>query len=90
MADDLAEPLALIYTNLLKDREVPEIWLKSLVCPIFKKGSKSDPGNYRPVSLTCVVGKVMESIMVDALISHMVETNCSEQANMVSYLGNLL
>ena len=43
-----------------------------MVCPIFKKGAKSDPGNYRPVSLTCVVGKVMESILVDALISHMV------------------
>ena len=44
----------------------------SLVCPIFKKGKKCDPAKYRPVSLTCVVGKVMESILVDALISHMV------------------
>ena len=72
LAEELAEPLAVIYTRLLEEQAVPDVWLKSLVCPIFKKGSKSDPGNYRPVSLTCVVGKVMESILVDALISHMV------------------
>ena len=40
LAEDLAEPLALIYSRLLKDRAVPEVWLKSLVCPIFKKGAK--------------------------------------------------
>ena len=72
LADVLASPLAIIYTRLLQEKAVPDIWLKSLVCPIFKKGTKSDPGNYRPVSLTCVVGKVMESILVDALINHMV------------------
>ena len=38
-------------------RAVPEIWLKSLVCPIFNKGAKSDLYNYRPFSLTCVVGE---------------------------------
>ena len=60
LADQLSAPLAIIYKKLLEEEAVPEIWLKSLVCPIFKKGTKSDPGNYRPVSLTCVVGKVME------------------------------
>ena len=72
LAEQLSGPLAIIFGRLLKEEAVPEIWLKSLVCPIFKKGAKSDPGNYRPVSLTCVVCKVMESILVDALISHMV------------------
>ena len=72
LAEVLGEPLAILYTKLMEQRAVPDIWLKSFVCPIFKKGTKSDPGNYRPVSLTCVVGKVMESILVDALISHMV------------------
>ena len=72
LSDQLSIPLAMIYERLLREEAVPEIWLKSLVCPIFKKGSKSDPGNYRPVSLTCVVGKEMESILVDALISHIV------------------
>ena len=71
-SDQLSAQLALIYGKLLAEEDVLGIWLKSLICPIFKKGTKSDPGNYRPVSLTCVVGKVMESILVDALITHMV------------------
>ena len=39
--------------------------------PIFKKGSKVSPGNYRPVSLTCVLCKVMESILRDAIVQHL-------------------
>ena len=39
--------------------------------PIFKKGSKGSPGNYRPVSLTCVLCKVMKSILRDAIVQHL-------------------
>jgi len=38
------------------------------VCPVFKKGNKSDPGNYRPVSLMSVPWKVMESIIKDTVM----------------------
>ena len=71
MADVLAGPLAIIYNRLMEEGRVPVVWRMANVCPIFKKGAKGDPANYRPVSLTCVVGKVMESLIRDKIVEHL-------------------
>jgi len=47
--------------------EVPEDWRKASVTPIFKKGKKEDPGNYRPVSFTSIPVKVMEQFILEAI-----------------------
>ena len=75
MAEVLANPLSVIFGRLMGEGEVPGIWRKANVCPIFKKGTKGDPANYRPVSLTCVVGKVMESLIRDELVAHLERFN---------------
>ena len=71
LADVLAKPLAIIYTKFLGQGTVPPVWKTANVCPIFKKGSKTEPGNYRPVSLTCVICKVMESVIRDSIVEHL-------------------
>ena len=49
---------------------VPSAWKEANVSPLFKKGSKTNPLNYRPVSLTSVVGKVFETLIRDVLVKH--------------------
>ena len=50
---------------------MPEVWKLAHVTPIYKKGGKSNPGNYRPVSLTCVVGKLLERLIYKRIIDHL-------------------
>ncbi|KAK4814215.1 hypothetical protein QYF61_012554 [Mycteria americana] len=74
LADVLTKPLSIIYQQSWLTGEIPVDWRLANVTPIFKKGLKEDPGNYRPVSLTSVPGKLMEQIILSAIIRH-VEDN---------------
>ena len=56
LADVIAEPLSIISERSWRTGEVPEDWRKASVTPVFKKGKKEDPGNYRPVSLNSIPG----------------------------------
>ena len=73
LAETVSCPLTIIFTKLFQEGQVPEIWRWANVCPIYKKGTKGDPGNYRPVSLTCVLCKVMESLIRDVIVKHLSE-----------------
>ena len=54
---------------------VPEDWNKTIVIAIHKKGPKWDPGNYRPISLTCLVCKVMEHAVLSHMAKHLAAYN---------------
>ena len=64
---ELAGPLAILVCNLtnkcFEQGKIPDEWKDSNVTRIYKKGDKTDPGNYRPVSLTCILSKVAESFV---------------------------
>ncbi|CAM4598586.1 unnamed protein product [Lepidochelys olivacea] len=73
LADVIPEPLAIIFENSWRSGEVPDDWKKANVVPIFKKGKKEDSGNYRPVSLTSVPGKIMEQVFKESILKHLHE-----------------
>jgi len=69
----LSGPLSNIFNKSFQSGSVPKDWRIGNVTPIFKKGVKGDPGNYRPVSLTSIPCKLMESLMKDIIVDHLIE-----------------
>ena len=67
----LAIPLTKIFQSSLDTGSVPQSWKLANITPIFKKGDKKDPANYRPVSLTCIVSKILEKIVCSTMIDHL-------------------
>ena len=63
-------PLSLIFNMSVQSGDFPNVWK----C-VFKKGSPSDPANYRPISLTCIACKLLESAIKEFLMRHLLENN---------------
>ena len=75
LANELAYPLKLLFEKTVNESKLPSAWKLQEIRPIFKKGNKNTPGNYRPVSLTSIVCKVFEGYIRDALYKHMVDND---------------
>ena len=68
----VAEPLAIIMNKTLEEGVLPEDWKVAHVTPIYKnKGAKNLAVNYRPVSLTSIVCKMMESMLRQHIMNHL-------------------
>ena len=74
LKNQLVLPLTIVFNKSLKEGSVPGSWKEANITPIFKKGSKYNPGNYRPISLTSVPVKILETIIKRAVVDHL-ETN---------------
>ena len=72
---ELADILTIIFDLSLHTGEVPSDWRNAFVAPIYKKGDKYDPANYRPVSLTCISCKILEHIIVSNIMRHVNQFN---------------
>lgn len=71
MKEELLEPVTLLFNKSLTEGKVPGDWKDAYVTPIFKKGTKNRVENYRPVSLTSQLCKLMEKIIRDKILEHM-------------------
>ena len=75
ISNEICKPLQIIFQKSINTKTLPDEWKHAQVTAIFKKGNKTKAQNYRPVSLTCIVCKILESIVRDQIIDHMVRNN---------------
>ena len=72
LADSMSSPLSIIYNLSLTTGKVPQIWKEGVVTAIFKnKGKRSHASNYRAITLTSIVCKILEKIIVELLEAHL-------------------
>ena len=69
--NEIAPVLQNIFQQSLNESKTPSDWKKANIVPIFKKGDRTKPTNYRPVSLTAVVSKMLEHIVVAQIMDHL-------------------
>ena len=73
LANELKEPLTAILQKSLNEGQLPDDWRNAIISPIHKKGSKVIASNYRPISLTSIVCKILESFVKEAVIKFLTE-----------------
>ena len=57
---NIVKPLQILFTESLRTGELPRAWKLAIITPLFKSGNREDVSNYRPVSLTSSIGKLLE------------------------------
>ena len=71
----IAPILTILFQKSLFSGTIPSDWKLANVCPVYKKGDRHDPKNYRSISLTCICCKLCEHIIASSLMKHLQESN---------------
>ena len=71
----IALPLSKLFRQSLEEGKLPEEWKIANVTALFKSGERQLPENYRPISLTSAVGKLLERIIRNEIVNHMESNN---------------
>ena len=71
----MAPILSIIFKHSLSSGTLPNDWKHANVCPVYKKGEKHDPINYRPISLTCISCKILEHILASSMMTFLEENS---------------
>ena len=75
IVEQISTPLAKLFNLSLEEGIVPSEWKEANITPLFKKASRDKPENYRPVSLTSVVCKSLETLIRDHMVEFLVKHN---------------
>jgi hypothetical protein len=70
-SEEIAPALTFIFQQTLDTGDIPDDWRTANIVPVFKKGSRAKPANYRPVSLTSIPCKIIEHILVSHIMDHL-------------------
>ena len=83
----IVKPLSVIYKNCIDSGIFPDLWKKSNIVPVHKKGDKQLLQNYRPVSLLLILGKIIDQILFNSIIEYLQENNllCEKQSGFQPY-----
>ena len=86
---EICGPLTFLFNQSLKTGHVPNDWREANVVPLCKKGKKDDPKNYRPISLTSIFCKMMESILKDEIVNFLEKNLLLKIVSMALLRGDL-
>ena len=75
VASEIAHVLSVIFQQSYDTGTVPTDWTHANITAVFKKGDKTKPSDYRPVSLTCILCKTMEHILFSQIMKHLDQKN---------------
>ena len=70
-ANSISPALCRLFQASIHTGYLPHDWRSANITPIYKKGDRSDPSNYRPVSLTSIPSKILEHVTYRHLMTHL-------------------
>ena len=71
LKSEITYTMAALFTMILQTGDIPASFKKAHIIPIHKKGDKTNPLNYRPVSLTSILSKLFEKVTQNIIMTHL-------------------